>query len=276
MPSNWESRCFSLFDEFASLIFLSRLNFGKKYIAVSRKAESLYISTLLCLFGQSRKVCSWHQCLIILMNWLSQKLHFIKSFCHCFVEVLSLLLRNLKIQWIWTRSFKARGFSQFKSKYHVNLGYMVTCCWLRWRDATHLNKENSPDCQMNWPAHRVRETKYFVWWGESRPGKSGIHERQKQSNLLHIPCLGAAEKQSLPLLPVTLGMVSCTLQLGFFYSCMTHKNIFQLKELSNMTLSWALNLFGASYIWFFFFKVNWSYFCKWRKWMSIHFKCICV
>ncbi|PKU31491.1 doublecortin domain-containing protein 2 [Limosa lapponica baueri] len=37
------------------------------------------------------------------------------------------------------KMFKARDFSRFKSKYAINLGDMVTCCWLRLRHAARKN-----------------------------------------------------------------------------------------------------------------------------------------
>lgn len=245
---------------------------GKKNFSFQKSRIIIYFYTTLSFRTEQKGVFTAPQCLIILMKWLSQKLHFIKSFCHCFVEVSSLFLRNLKIQWMWTRSFKERGFSLFKSKYPIYLGYMVTCCWLRCRDATHINKENSPDCQMNWPALRVWEIKCFVWWGESRSGKSGIHECQKQSKLLHIPCLQTAEKQSLPLLPVTLRMASCTVQLGFLLFLYDTQEYFFSWE---SWVTWhflGLWIYSVLHIFELFFVLDKL---KWRKWVSVHFKCIC-
>lgn len=144
---------------------------------------------------------------------------------------------------------KARGFSWFKSKYPFNLGAMVTCCWHRRRHAAQKNKVDCPDCHVNWPANRMWEWS-ILFHGENpdleKRDSWASEAEQLAAYFLPIGCWN----QTLPLF-VTLGMASCTLQLDFCF-CMTYKNIFQLRKLYSVTLSWALNLFNAQYIDIFF------------------------
>lgn len=43
---------------------------------------------------------------------------------------------------------KAKSFSQLKSKYPVNLGFLVTCYWLRWSYAAQKNQWTNLNVRM--------------------------------------------------------------------------------------------------------------------------------